>query len=249
LTKTRYDKENVISRYGAWFSGKDSERCFDTGATFHTVFSQMRKGESNQEAVQSLYKKQPENVGVNAAHRSVPISMAGFISDHNMLSAVAEEARITHFHPLSAQVAQAVNTICRSLIKGEKWEAALILAKSLPGLDRIVVKALNGEKPELGGYAPAVLQSAVHFMASHQHAPEQALTSSLKFAGSANFCPVLVGAFVGAQIGKSGVSLRAGHELRDCSVAMMIRMDSVATVLAATWDSTQSQSSEKSYNS
>lgn len=51
-----------------------------------------------------------------------------------MPSITARESTITHCHPISGQVAQAVTTILRALIEGEEWSDAVKLAKGLPGI-------------------------------------------------------------------------------------------------------------------
>jgi ADP-ribosylglycohydrolase len=47
------------------------------------------------------------------------------------------------------------------------------------------------------GYAPAVLRTALYFVERSRDF-DSALDASLKFAGSPNFCPVIVGALAGA---------------------------------------------------
>ena len=83
-------------------------------------------------------------------------------------------------------------------------------------------------------YAPTVLQDAIFFV-NQDHEPEEAIAASLRFAGPSNFCPVLVGAFCGAITGRSGIRMRAKHELRECSGTIIMRMDAVAQDLALTW--------------
>lgn len=40
---SKYNREEIISKYMNWYLDKDEERCFDTGNTFLTIFSYMNK--------------------------------------------------------------------------------------------------------------------------------------------------------------------------------------------------------------
>jgi len=46
IAKQKYDRNDIIDRYYKWFRGPpyDTERAFDTGATFASVFHQYAKG-------------------------------------------------------------------------------------------------------------------------------------------------------------------------------------------------------------
>ena len=120
------------------------------------------------------------------------------------------EAGLTHHDPLAGEVAVAVNKLCRSLIHGAGWddavdEFAAFIDQTGPGTN--------------GGFAPDVLRAALHFVGTSPSFAE-ALERSLEFAGSANYCPVLVGALGGARWGASAiprgamahVDIRAGVE-------------------------------------
>eukprot|EP00026_Physarum_polycephalum_P011648 Phypoly_transcript_11887.p1 GENE.Phypoly_transcript_11887~~Phypoly_transcript_11887.p1 ORF type:complete len:280 (+),score=35.67 Phypoly_transcript_11887:119-958(+) len=234
VAQSGYDRDHVISKYNTWYLGKDTEPCFDTGNTFRSVFQYMRKGMDNPVAAKKVYDESPKdaNAGVNAAHRAVPIAMAHSVT--NVLSTTATEAAITHLSPISIQVAQVVNCIIRELILGHTWHDAIKHAKEIPGLHTDVLEALSGSTTTGGGYAPNVLQDAIFFVNQDQE-PQKALGASLRFAGSSNFCPVLVGAFCGALCGRGGIKLRAKHELTHCSRKLTERMESVAQELAMTW--------------
>jgi ADP-ribosylglycohydrolase len=42
VAQSGYDRDHVLSKYGAWYLGKDAEPCFDTGTTFWSVFKYMK---------------------------------------------------------------------------------------------------------------------------------------------------------------------------------------------------------------
>eukprot|EP00455_Lapot_gusevi_P015228 TRINITY_DN17690_c0_g1_i3.p1 TRINITY_DN17690_c0_g1~~TRINITY_DN17690_c0_g1_i3.p1 ORF type:complete len:385 (-),score=57.38 TRINITY_DN17690_c0_g1_i3:374-1408(-) len=82
-----------------------------------------------------------------------------------------------------------------------------------------------------GGFAPRVLQAALYFVST---SPDYgtALSRSLNFAGQANFCPVLVGAFAGARFGKG--QIRKLH-LAHLGAALLQRVERCAEELAREW--------------
>jgi len=80
-----------------------------------------------------------------------------------------------------------------------------------------------------GGFAPAVLAAAVHFVGSSDTF-DTALDASLQFAGPANYCPVLVGSIGGARWGASSI----GDKMLDhCDI--LVRVRSAAASLASQW--------------
>jgi ADP-ribosylglycohydrolase len=54
------------------------------------------------------------------------------------------------------------------------------------------------------GFAPEVLRAALYFVDTSKTFPD-ALHRAIAFAGSANYCPVLVGAIAGARWGASTI--------------------------------------------
>jgi len=60
------------------------------------------------------------------------------------------------------------------------------------------------------------------------------LHESIAFAGSANFCPVLVGALAGAHFGFKAASM-SENDFGHCSQDLRQRVELVASALAETW--------------
>ena len=80
-----------------------------------------------------------------------------------------------------------------------------------------------------GGYAPEVLQSALHFVGRHRSL-EDALVAAIGYAGPANYCPVLVGAIGGARWG-----VDEGLLARFPPTVPVGRLEQIANTLAAGW--------------
>jgi len=96
---------------------------------------------------------------------------------------------------VAGEIAETVNKLCRSLIRGAAWDVAL----------RQYAGFTDHDGPgNNGGYAPDVLRAALYFVGSSACFPES-LEWSLVFAGPANYCPVLVGAIGGARWGASAI--------------------------------------------
>ncbi len=121
---------------------------------------------------------------------------------------VEKETKITHFHPISIDTAISVNIICRQLIKGNNWQesknAVLPYLKTKEIISILTKSRHITDKLDKGGFAPHVLDAAFYFIETTSSF-DAALSTSLSFAGGANFCPVLVGAFAGALYGEKAI--------------------------------------------
>jgi len=127
---------------------------------------------------------------------------------------------MTHYDPVAGEVAAGVNNLCRSLIRGNAWDVALLQCASFAG---------HQGPGNNGGFAPDVLRAALHFVGTSASFAE-ALERSLAFAGAANYCPVLVGGIAGARWGGSAIPQAAlAH------VDILPRVRATAEVLASRW--------------
>jgi ADP-ribosylglycohydrolase len=92
------------------------------------------------------------------------------------------------------------------------------------------------------GFSPNTIRSALFFL--RKHVSKEAITSnkpekemidacfkeSFKFAGKANYCPVLVGAFLGAMFGEPAIR----HHITVCECVDQV--NKVGTALAQEWE-------------
>lgn len=171
-----------------------------------------------------------QTVGCNPAHRAVPLAMSAHLSDEDFPELARQEAKLTHWDPLAGHVSAAGVVLCRALVRGEEWEAALRKAARQCGVCDL---KLQGGAPDLllsrTGFPPEVLRAAVFFVGDSSD-PATALTRSLEFAGPPNYCSVLVGAIAGARWGASRIPpslLRSGPILE--------RVHRASEALAAKW--------------
>ena len=122
-------------------------------------------------------------------------------------------------------------TLCRALILGVDWPTALARASEdrLPET-RDALSHAPADSLSKDGFAPQVLRAAVHFVGTSESLAD-ALTRSIKFAGPADYCPVLVGSIGGARWGGNSVPapLLALH------LELLPRLHSVAARLASRW--------------
>ena len=184
--------QDALKTYREWFYNG----AYDTGETLIRSFLLMDEGLSNEEAVRRSHEICPSD-GVAPAHRAAP--MALFLSGTELDEALYQEAKLTHFSEISAQVSIAVGRICSMLLQGRSLDDAVQEAKC--GLDSgICLPARAIEDCSRGGYAPEVLCSALSFLFEYSSF-EESLVASLKFAGAANYCPVLVGSIGGCLYG------------------------------------------------
>jgi ADP-ribosylglycohydrolase len=191
----RFDCADVLQRYLAWWN----EGGFDTGPIAAQVFSLIGVGASPRDASAQVHDASGGmTAGCNPAHRSAPLAMAACLADNDLAAAAREEAALTHWHPLAGDVAAATVVLCRALVRGSRWAAALEIA-SHGRRHEMAAALLDPARDELsrGGFAPAVLHAAVSFVQT-QASFSDALDAAVAHAGPANYCPVLVGAIGGA---------------------------------------------------
>src|SRR2546428_13362662 len=127
--------------------------------------------------------------------------MARFLNEDELAPSTMAEAAVTHKHPLAGDVSARVVLLCRALIVGRSWNEAL--RETMTGRSEAVVLAVDQAPTRpggIGGYAPEVLQTAIHFLIG-AHDFTSALDSSLRYAGPPNYSPVLAGAIGGPRRG------------------------------------------------
>jgi ADP-ribosylglycohydrolase len=187
-----FNREDIRERYLQWWR----EGAFDTGPVTERALQLMAMGMPGPEAVSQVHCEfAGRTAGCNPAHRSAPLSMFASICDDDLATCAKTEASLTHQDPVAGEVAAAVNRLCRALINGLAWAAAL-------------EKCSLGVADEPGnssGFAPDVFCAALFFVGSSACFGE-ALQRSLAFAGPANYCPVLVGAIAGARWGEPSIA-------------------------------------------
>ena len=183
-----FDPQAVLEAYFQWFE----QGAYDTGATLYHTFSLIKRGFSHSKAVELSYTQSPSD-GIAPAHRSTPLAL--FLEGSDLDDALYQESKLTHHSEISAQIAIATGRICAHLLKDVPLSEAISL--SLTDLDPHLFPPfhdLHMCRPT--GYAPHVLQAALHFL-NHYPSFTDALLASLTFAGPANYCPVLVGSIGG----------------------------------------------------
>lgn len=222
------DAADIGRRYVDWWR----EGAFDTGPTVAQVLSLVESGMSFEQASLNVDETLGGmTAGCNPAHRVAPLAMCVQIPDSALDSAATAEARLTHRHPLAGEVAAVVVRLCRALIRGSSWPEALVMAadRRSPETQR-ALQVRHGEAPSRGGFAPEVLRAAVRCLDSSDSL-SAALTRARDFAGSANYCPVLVGSIGGARWGRSQLA-----EADLCHQGeLLTRLTAVAFDLAKEW--------------
>jgi ADP-ribosylglycohydrolase len=223
-----FDPDDILARYLDWWRTEG----FDTGPTAEDVFEHISSGMDPAEAVRRVDRMAGGmTAGCNPAHRSAALALSAHLSDEKLPEAAAAESRLTHLHPLAGDVAAAVVSLCRALLRGADWQAALHLAAR----DRLpqtqdALRPCDPGQLNPGGYAPDVLRAATHFVDRSEELAE-ALERSIAFAGASNYCPVLVGSIGGARWGSADLAPHwyAHHG------ALIDRISTVAVQLADQW--------------
>ena len=198
---------------------------FDAGVVTNKVLELVDSGLSFDEAAKQVDEELGGmTAGIGPAHRSIPLTLpyvAWYLRSPNFFeecpntgfrefqSTIEREARLTHLHKEAAEVSLAVNAIIMHFILGKDEFRALDFGMKFINQDLrsdILDNAYFKKSDHLkdGGYAPDVLTAALWFL-FHTHTLEDALKQSKEFAGSANYCPVLVGSIGGAMYGYNAI--------------------------------------------
>jgi ADP-ribosylglycohydrolase len=230
LARGDFDRADVLRRYVEWWR-VDGE---DSGPTAARVLALVAGGtEAGAAADQAHRESGGLTAGCNPAHRAPPLAMALAIPDGRLAGYARAEAALTHRHPLAGDVSAAVTGLCRALVRGLAWGAALeAAALERMAETRQALEAAHRSPGGRGGYAPEVLQAAAYFV---HHAPgfSEVLAGALDFAGPANYGPVLAGAIAGARWGASAIDPAAlDHPLLQ---AVLSKVVAAADALALGW--------------
>lgn len=192
------DVSDIGVRYREWWR----HGVFDTGPTVAQVLSLVESGLSFEHASLRVHKRLGGmTAGCNPAHRIAPLSMCAWLDDSVLDGAACAEARLTHRHPSSGEVAAVDVGLCRALILGLSWSAFLgVVAEGRSPEIRRALEPSHAGKLSRGGFAPDVLRAAIYFLDTSDSL-SGALAQSIEFAGPENYCPVLVGSIGGARWG------------------------------------------------
>ena len=189
----------------------------DCGPVFDRVLTLVNQGKSWQSASEIVNTDlKGMTGGCNPAHRAMPLVFLD-VSDTELVPIAVNEARLTHRDPIAGVISAATVVICRKLIEGYSFgDAIKKVQKAFPDnadLIRILNELENLSTRDLksDGYAPNTLRAALFFV---NETPDfdTALERAFEFAGTTNYCPVLVGAMAGARSGAAAI--RKGSRYR-----------------------------------
>ena len=214
-----WNMRDVERQYLAWFE----EDGYDAGLVTHKVLELVNSGASFGEAARQVDKElDGMTAGVSPAHRSIPLMLRyvdWYLQSPNFFeetpntgfrefeSLIKREAKLTHVNKEAGEISVAVNAICLHLIVHRDDFRAIkfgmkFLSYDWAWQDNIFkhIDSLTINDLSDGGYAPDTLIAALWFLLNTRSLKD-ALEQSKKFAGVANYCPVLVGSIGGAMYG------------------------------------------------
>lgn len=215
LEKGHFDQADVGRRYLAWYSASGSA-VWDSGPTAAEVFRSAR-GDAAQlpaAAIDVDRRLKGMTAGSNVCHRIPPVAMAAFLDYEAVAAAAVSDAALTHASPLAAAASAAVALVCRGLILGQTLEEATAAAaahRSLEGSaaspirEALLRRDVRKEELSSGGFSVDALLAALHFTATASNFSD-GIRAAIQFAGPANYCPVICGAFLGGRFGAGQVA-------------------------------------------
>ena len=179
-----FNQSDLVKRYYHWWNTD----AFDTGPTFAMVFQKVSQGISIEDASFQVNKQlNGATAGCGPAHRIAPLASFKNIPTNQLVSLTRQEARITHYHHDAGNCSAVMVLICRYLLEGNSLTDSKNLVSQNEEMKSTWIKIQNANLDK-GGYVLDVMHSAFHFLNE-----EDALEKSFKFAGPANYCPVIVG--------------------------------------------------------
>ena len=117
--------------------------------------------------------------------------------------------------------------LCRALIRGVDWYDVLgLAAEGRMVLTQEALQQRSSKPSGNGGFAPDVLKATVYYITKNTNF-EKALNKSIEFAGSDNYCPILVGSIGGARWRKLSIPKKA---LTHCDFTS--RIENVASLFS-----------------
>jgi len=212
----RYDPRDVFRRYLNWHRAGS----FDTGVVATCVFNLGLQGASSDEAAAQVHQElQGQTAGCNPSHRAGVLAMSPWLSKEQLHEAARAEAGLTHAHPEAAQCAAMMALECRQAIMGAP----------------LTHDGCSTQPISPGGLASDALRAALHFYV-RANDPLAMLAAAKAFAGPSNYCPVLLGALLGARHGadifdNASLSHHPGErvsEVRDVAWAMADRWQALS---------------------
>lgn len=253
----RYDSDDTGRRYLAWFAHGEGVGAWDSGPIAGKVFRLCdgRAERLSEAAAQVNREMKGMTAGANACHRSPALAMSLDVTQLAQTSST--DAALTHASALAGASSIAVVVICRQLLLGaDLATATTVAAQTLGAAAPSIVEALlaapsDREKLSDGGFCVDVLTAALHFAWAAQDFVS-GLEAALSFAGPANYCPVLVGAFLGARFGKDATRpvvdsflTTASHD-RDQYAHLKRRVCEVSEKLSSRWSENETLTSDSS---
>jgi ADP-ribosyl-[dinitrogen reductase] hydrolase len=184
ITSNGFNQNDLVKRYYHWWSTD----AFDTGPTFAMVFQKFSQGSTIKDASIQVNKLlHGATAGCGPAHRIAPLAAFKNIPTDKLVGYARQEAIITHYHPDAGNCSAVMALLCRYLLEGKSWEESKNLVSKYKDIKSTWLNIQNANLNK-GGYALDVMHTAFHFLDG-----EDSLCRSLKFAGPANYCPVIVG--------------------------------------------------------
>ncbi len=182
ISKNKFYEDDLRKRYLDWWKGE----AFDTGPTYASVFSKINKGMDPRVAVKTVHKEFGFNTaGCGPAHRATPLAGILNIPTHQLIPTARYEAKITHYDEDAGNGSAIVILLCRYLLEGKSYQDAQKLISENLELKESWTKITKANlKPD--GYIFNVIHSALYFIDKNK-----SLKDTFKFAGKANYCPII----------------------------------------------------------
>lgn len=168
-----------------------------------------------------------DSLSAIALSRVTMLTLGSHTADPSDLAArVRADTALTHPSPIAGDTASVMAILVQSLLHGGDPGSAMETAHAFArrsGLSRVVIEAIagSGETPNAArrnGVAPSVLSAlgAAFFSLAKAPSFEDALEAALAVSPASDALPAIVGAVMGARVGRGGIPERLRNLVLSC---------------------------------
>ena len=208
------DPVDLARRFAAWYMAGPDDLGIHTG----NVLSRFAKGESWEQAANTVQRLHPNSAGNGSVMRCWPLALAHWDDPGQLLVDSQLQSRVTHPHPECQSGSAFVNATIYALLQGATPSgavaAALKMAAVTGPLQAVIRQAPERQREELlnSGWVRHTLESAVWGLLT-TGSFEEAVVQVVNLGQDADTAGAVVGALAGAAYGLHAIPARWRAEL------------------------------------
>ncbi len=206
LHNLRLDGDDLAQRFSAWYRSNPP----DVGIHTANVLQRISRGESWQQAVETVQQMNPHNAGNGSLMRCFPVAAACWNDLDTLIEQSRLQSQVTHPHEECQTACVFVNVMIFHLIHGSEprqaYQQALDQTELPEGLRTAVLLAPRRKREELRntGWVRHTLESAVWGLLTTESF-EDALVQVINLGADTDTTGAVTGALAGAAYGLKAI--------------------------------------------